>query len=493
MTCRLARLAGAARRSTARPAGWSGGSSSTTPARRCSTWQATTTSGWPATRGWSRARSRRPAGTAPARAPAGSSPGRSRCTPRSRSGWPRFTGFATGLVLSTGYHANLAVVAALADRDTLVVSDAHVHASMVDACRLARARVAVVPHNDVAAVEAALAAWRGRRAGARRDRLLGPRGPRPGRGARRGLRRARRAARRRRGPRARGRRDRAGAGSSARRASRAPTTSSPPPRCPRRSAPRAAPSSALPSSASTWSTPRGRSSTTRVLRRPRREPPSPPSGSSSGSPTGSSGCTATRPCSPPPAASGASGRGHVGPGRRSRRGGRRRRGRRRQGSAHRLLPAALDARRLLPAPAHRPRAPHRRGARAGRRGADRPARWRDERARVVVVTGTDTGVGKTVVTAALAAAYAGQGRSVCVVKPAQTGVGPDEPGDLEEVRRLAGPVDHRGAGAAARPAGTRPRGAGRRGRPAGARGPAATWSRRRPPAHDVVLSRERAA
>ena len=73
-----------------------------------------------------------------------------------------FTGSATGLVFSTGYHANLAVVAALADRDTLVVSDAHVHASMVDACRLSRARVVVVPHNDVAAVDAALAAWPGR-------------------------------------------------------------------------------------------------------------------------------------------------------------------------------------------------------------------------------------------------------------------------------------------------------------------------------------------
>jgi len=60
--------------------------------------------------------------------------------------------------------------------------------------------------------------------------------------------------------------------------------------------------------------------------------------------------------------------------------------------------------------------------------------------RVVVVTGTDTGVGKTVVTAALAAAYAGRGRSVCVVKPVQTGVAPEEPGDLEEVRRLAGAV-----------------------------------------------------
>jgi len=68
-----------------------------------------------------------------------------------------FTGFPAALAFSTGYHANLAVVSALADADTLVVSDAHVHASMIDACRLSRATVEVVPHNDVAAVEAALA------------------------------------------------------------------------------------------------------------------------------------------------------------------------------------------------------------------------------------------------------------------------------------------------------------------------------------------------
>ena len=68
-----------------------------------------------------------------------------------------FTGFPSALVFSTGYHANLSVVQALADRDTLVVSDAHTHASMIDAVRLARARVTVTPHNDVAAVEAALA------------------------------------------------------------------------------------------------------------------------------------------------------------------------------------------------------------------------------------------------------------------------------------------------------------------------------------------------
>jgi dethiobiotin synthetase len=60
---------------------------------------------------------------------------------------------------------------------------------------------------------------------------------------------------------------------------------------------------------------------------------------------------------------------------------------------------------------------------------------------VLFVTGTDTGVGKTVVTAALAAAGLARGRTVCVVKPAQTGVRADEPGDVDEVLRLVGAVD----------------------------------------------------
>ncbi|MGK5558851.1 dethiobiotin synthase [Actinomadura kijaniata] len=56
---------------------------------------------------------------------------------------------------------------------------------------------------------------------------------------------------------------------------------------------------------------------------------------------------------------------------------------------------------------------------------------------VLVVTGTCTGVGKTVVTAALAALAAARGSSVAVVKPGQTGVADGEPGDLDVVRRLA--------------------------------------------------------
>jgi len=54
--------------------------------------------------------------------------------------------------------------------------------------------------------------------------------------------------------------------------------------------------------------------------------------------------------------------------------------------------------------------------------------------RTLVVTGTGTGVGKTVVTAAIAALA----QSVTVVKPAQTGVATGEPGDVQEVARRAG-------------------------------------------------------
>lgn len=61
--------------------------------------------------------------------------------------------------------------------------------------------------------------------------------------------------------------------------------------------------------------------------------------------------------------------------------------------------------------------------------------------RILVVAGTDTGVGKTVVTAALAALSRASGERVAVVKPVQTGVGPREPGDLEEVGRLSGVAD----------------------------------------------------
>lgn len=60
-----------------------------------------------------------------------------------------------------------------------------------------------------------------------------------------------------------------------------------------------------------------------------------------------------------------------------------------------------------------------------------------------MLTGTGTGVGKTVVAAAVAALALAARHKVAVLKPAQTGVAPDEPGDLDEITRLAGPMTTR--------------------------------------------------
>ncbi|MFJ9538989.1 dethiobiotin synthase [Streptomyces sp. NPDC101225] len=59
---------------------------------------------------------------------------------------------------------------------------------------------------------------------------------------------------------------------------------------------------------------------------------------------------------------------------------------------------------------------------------------------ILMITGTGTEVGKTITTAAVAANALAAGRSVAVLKAAQTGVRPDEPGDAAEVARLAGAV-----------------------------------------------------
>lgn len=84
---------------------------------------------------------------------------------------------------------------------------------------------------------------------------------------------------------------------------------------------------------------------------------------------------------------------------------------------------------------------------------------------ILIITGTGTEVGKTVTTAAVAAAALTAGRTVAVLKAAQTGVRPDERGDADEVGRLAGPVttaelarfpEPLAPGTAARRAGTAP-------------------------------------
>ena len=63
------------------------------------------------------------------------------------------SGCAAGLVFSSGYTANLGVLAALTKPSTQVVMDAHVHASLHDAAALAGARTEFFPHQDLAAAD----------------------------------------------------------------------------------------------------------------------------------------------------------------------------------------------------------------------------------------------------------------------------------------------------------------------------------------------------
>ncbi|MCU0624289.1 MAG: aminotransferase class I/II-fold pyridoxal phosphate-dependent enzyme [Gemmatimonadaceae bacterium] len=67
-------------------------------------------------------------------------------------------GRPAALLFGSGYLANLGALAALASRDDVLYSDALNHASLIDACRLSRATLRVVPHLDVDALDAAIAA-----------------------------------------------------------------------------------------------------------------------------------------------------------------------------------------------------------------------------------------------------------------------------------------------------------------------------------------------
>ena len=59
-----------------------------------------------------------------------------------------FVSFPSALLFPTGYQANLGVITALAGPDDLIVADRAVHASILDGCRLSRAKLAVYPHLD---------------------------------------------------------------------------------------------------------------------------------------------------------------------------------------------------------------------------------------------------------------------------------------------------------------------------------------------------------
>ena len=297
-------------------------------------------------------------------------------------------------------------------RDTLVVSDAHVHASLVDAVPARRGRrLAIVAAQRrrgrrrprcAAAGSARAGRWSSRSTRCSATRHRSPSSPRV-------VRDARRAAGRRRGARARRRRRRRARPRRRRRAGRARPTSWSPRRSRRRSGrqggavlgspavvdhlvntarPFIYDTGLAPAAAAAARSPRSTCS--------RAEPEPAGPRRASGSRTGRA----------PSASTAARRRRAVGADGRRRRSRWRRRPQLRDGRRPgRLLPAAVGARRRLAAADHGQRRPRRRrrargrppcSARSSRSTA--PARM----SRIVVVTGTGTGVGKTVATAALA-------------------------------------------------------------------------------------------
>lgn len=69
-------------------------------------------------------------------------------------------GTDTALLFNTGYQANIGIISTLMREEDLVLSDALNHASIVDACRLSRARTLIFRHRDPGHLESLLAANR---------------------------------------------------------------------------------------------------------------------------------------------------------------------------------------------------------------------------------------------------------------------------------------------------------------------------------------------
>lgn len=57
------------------------------------------------------------------------------------------------LLFNTGYMANLGIISAFADKESVIFSDEYNHASIIDGCRLSGAKIMVYKHNDMEDLE----------------------------------------------------------------------------------------------------------------------------------------------------------------------------------------------------------------------------------------------------------------------------------------------------------------------------------------------------
>ena len=70
----------------------------------------------------------------------------------------QFKGTQAALVFNTGYMANVGIISALCNSESVIFSDEYNHASIIDGARLSKARIVVYKHNDMQDLEAKILA-----------------------------------------------------------------------------------------------------------------------------------------------------------------------------------------------------------------------------------------------------------------------------------------------------------------------------------------------
>lgn len=64
-----------------------------------------------------------------------------------------FKGTEAALLFNTGYMANVGIISALCNNESVIFSDEYNHASIIDGCRLSQARIIIYKHNDMQDLE----------------------------------------------------------------------------------------------------------------------------------------------------------------------------------------------------------------------------------------------------------------------------------------------------------------------------------------------------